>query len=89
MHHPHATTNANTFNPFYSMVPGWGLWPMVILATFATIIASQAVISGTFSVAKQAVQLGFLPRLKILHTSDDGGPDLRASRQLGPVRRAS
>ena len=42
---------------------------MVILATFATIIASQAVISGTFSVAKQAVQLGFLPRLKILHTS--------------------
>ena len=45
----------------------------MILATFATIIASQAVISGTFSVAKQAVQLGFLPRLKILHTSDMEG----------------
>ncbi len=69
MHHPRATANANTFNPFYSMVPHWGIWPMVVLATFATIIASQAVISGTFSVAKQAVQLGFLPRLKILHTS--------------------
>ena len=60
---------------------------MVILATFATIIASQAVISGTFSVAKQAVQLGFLPRLKIHHTSDDGGADLRPGGQLGPVRR--
>jgi KUP system potassium uptake protein len=67
--HPHATLNSNTFNPFYSMVPSWAQWPMVILATFATIIASQAVISGTFSVAKQAVQLGYLPRLKILHTS--------------------
>ncbi len=73
MHHPHATANANTFNPFYSIVPNWGQWPMVILATFATVIASQAVISGTFSVAKQAVQLGFLPRLKIQHTSDMEG----------------
>jgi KUP system potassium uptake protein len=69
LHHPHATHHAATFNPFYSIVPGWGRWPMLILATFATIIASQAVISGTFSVAKQAVQLGFLPRLKIEHTS--------------------
>jgi KUP system potassium uptake protein len=51
------------------MVPGWGRWPVLILATVATIIASQAVIAGTFSVAKQAVQLGFLPRLKIQHTS--------------------
>ena len=73
LHHPHATVNANTFNPFFSMVPGWGIWPMVILATFATVIASQAVISGTFSVAKQAVQLGFLPRLKIDHTSQMEG----------------
>jgi KUP system potassium uptake protein len=55
------------------MVPGWALWPVVILATLATIIASQAVIAGTFSVAKQAVQLGFLPRLKILHTSATEG----------------
>jgi KUP system potassium uptake protein len=71
--HPHTVVNANTFNPFFMMVPSWGLWPMVILATAATIIASQAVISGTFSVARQAVQLGFLPRLKILHTSDMEG----------------
>jgi KUP system potassium uptake protein len=69
MEHPHAAANTNTFNPFFSLVPSWGIWPLVILATFATIIASQAVIAGTFSVAKQAVQLGFLPRLKILHTS--------------------
>ena len=51
------------------MVPHWALWPMVVLAAVATVIASQAVISGSFSVAKQAVQLGFLPRLRVLHTS--------------------
>jgi KUP system potassium uptake protein len=73
LHHPGAASDPNTFNPFFSMVPRWGLWPMVILATMATIIASQAVISGTFSVARQAVQLGFLPRLKILHTSGTEG----------------
>jgi KUP system potassium uptake protein len=56
-------------NPFYLMVPGWAQYPMLFLATAATIIASQAAISGSFSVARQAVQLGFLPRLKILHTS--------------------
>src|SRR6202007_153312 len=56
-------------NPFYQMTPHWALWPMVVLAAVATVIASQAVISGSFSVAKQAVQLGFLPRLRILHTS--------------------
>ena len=87
MHHPHATTNANTFNPFYSMVPRWALWPMVILATFATIIASQAVISGTFSVAKQAVQLGFPAAAEDPAHLGDGGADLRADRQLGAVRR--
>src|SRR5947209_2038574 len=69
LHHAYAPHHAATFNPFYSMVPSWGRWPMLILAAFATIIASQAVISGTFSVARQAVQLGFLPRLKIEHTS--------------------
>jgi KUP system potassium uptake protein len=73
LHHPLAPADANTFNPFFSMLPRWGLWPMVILATMATIIASQAVISGTFSVARQAVQLGFLPRLKIVHTSGTEG----------------
>jgi KUP system potassium uptake protein len=56
-------------NPFYFMVPNWALYPMLFLATAATIIASQAAISGSFSVARQAVQLGFLPRLSIRHPS--------------------
>jgi KUP system potassium uptake protein len=56
-------------NPFYLLVPGWGQLPMVVLATVATVIASQAVISGSFSVTRQAMQLGFLPRLTIRHTS--------------------
>jgi KUP system potassium uptake protein len=72
-HHPNLPRDPATFNPFYQMAPHWLLWPLVILATFATIIASQAAISGSFSVAKQAVQLGFLPRLKVLHTSNTEG----------------
>ena len=56
-------------NPFYHLVPSFLLYPMVILATFATVIASQAVISGVFSLTNQAVNLGYLPRLKIVHTS--------------------
>jgi KUP system potassium uptake protein len=56
-------------NPFYRMAPEWGLYPMVVLASAATIIASQAVISGAFSLTRQAVQLGYLPRLEIRHTS--------------------
>jgi KUP system potassium uptake protein len=56
-------------NPFFLLMPAWARMPMVVLATAATIIASQAVISGAFSVTRQAVQLGFLPRLTILHTS--------------------
>jgi KUP system potassium uptake protein len=56
-------------NPFYLLAPGWALIPMVVLATAATVIASQAVISGAFSVARQAVQLGYLPRMRIVHTS--------------------
>ena len=56
-------------NPFYLLAPDWALIPMVVLATAATVIASQAVISGAFSVARQAVQLGYLPRMKIIHTS--------------------
>lgn len=56
-------------NPFFLMAPEWARIPLVIIATLATIIASQAVISGAFSVTRQAVQLGFLPRLKIMHTS--------------------
>ena len=58
-------------NPFYRAVPPWGQAPMVVLATLATVIASQALISGTFSVTRQAIQLGYLPRLKIVHTSWD------------------
>jgi len=54
---------------FYAMVPGWAHYPMVALATLATIIASQAVISGVFSITRQAVQLGQLPRMEIRHTS--------------------
>jgi KUP system potassium uptake protein len=69
LHHPSLAKDASTFNPFYQMVPHWALWPMVVLAAVATVIASQAVISGSFSVAKQAVQLGFLPRVRVLHTS--------------------
>jgi KUP system potassium uptake protein len=57
-------------NPFFLMAPGWGLLPLVLLATAATIIASQAVISGAFSLTRQAVQLGLLPRLEIQHTSE-------------------
>jgi KUP system potassium uptake protein len=56
-------------NPFFLMVPEWALYPMVALATAATVIASQAVISGAYSLTKQAVQLGFLPRMTIVHTS--------------------
>jgi KUP system potassium uptake protein len=55
--------------PFFLLVPEWAQLPMVLLATAATVIASQAVITGAFSVARQAVQLGHLPRLRILHTS--------------------
>lgn len=56
-------------NPFYRLVPQWGLYPLVALSSMATIIASQAVISGAFSLSRQAVQLGYLPRLEVRHTS--------------------
>lgn len=67
---------AESHHPFYAMVPEWGVIPMVILATCATIIASQAVITGVFSLTRQAIQMGYLPRLEIIHTS---------SRQLGQI----
>ena len=63
-------------NPFYLLAPSWFLWPLLLLATCATIIASQAVISGVFSVTRQAVQMGFWPRMRILHTS---------SREIGQI----
>jgi KUP system potassium uptake protein len=56
-------------NPFFLLAPDWALVPMVVLATAATVIASQAVISGAFSVARQSVQLGYLPRMAMIHTS--------------------
>jgi KUP system potassium uptake protein len=60
---------ANLSAPFFLLTPGWARVPMVLLATAATVIASQAVITGAFSVASQAAQLGYLPRLRVLHTS--------------------
>jgi KUP system potassium uptake protein len=59
----------NVRNPFYEMAPEWALFPLIGLATLATVIASQALITAAFSVSKQAVQLGYLPRLRLLHTS--------------------
>ena len=58
-------------NPFYIGVPEWGRWPMIVLATCATVIASQAVITGGFSIARQAMQLGYIPRMRVRHTSSD------------------
>jgi KUP system potassium uptake protein len=57
-------------SPFYALVPAKALFPVIVLATVATVIASQALITGTFSVVRQAIQLGYLPRMEIVHTSD-------------------
>ncbi len=65
LHQPQAIQN-----PFYFLAPQWALYPMVILATAATIIASQAVISGAFSMTREAMQLGYSPRMEVQHTSD-------------------
>ncbi len=58
-------------HPFYEMAPSWALYPLVVMATAATVIASQAVISGAFSLTRQAVQLGYSPRMEIVHTSEE------------------
>jgi len=63
-------------NPFYLLAPQWALIPLVVLATCAAVIASQAVISGAFSLTRAAIQMGYCPRLKLLHTSD---------RQIGQI----
>lgn len=63
-------SNPDVKNPFYELVPLWGLFPMVGIASLATVIASQALISGSFSLTRQAVQLGYLPRVTIGHTSE-------------------
>jgi KUP system potassium uptake protein len=57
-------------NPFFKLAPDWGVLPLVILSTVATVIASQAVVTGAFSIVRQAIQLGLLPRLEITHTSE-------------------
>jgi KUP system potassium uptake protein len=62
-------TPSGVDQPFYKMAPQWALYPLVALSTVATVIASQAVISGAFSLTRQAVQLGYLPRIRIVHTS--------------------
>ena len=71
--HPQAPLHPNTFNPFFAVVPGWFQIPEVILATAATVIASQAVISGSYTIARLAGQLGYLPRMRIIHTSEMEG----------------
>ena len=63
-------TPATVASPFYLLIPHWGRTPMVVLATAATVVASQALISGTFSLAREAYRLGYLPRLSIVHTSE-------------------
>ncbi len=63
--HPEAISN-----PFYQQLGAWSIYPLVLLSTVATVIASQATISGTFSMTKQAMALGFLPRMRVLHTSE-------------------
>ena len=65
------TNPAAVENPFYLLAPGWAHYPLVLFATLATIIASQAIISGAFSLTQQAIQLGFLPRMRVLHTARD------------------
>ncbi|WP_372439096.1 KUP/HAK/KT family potassium transporter, partial [Pandoraea sputorum] len=66
LEHPEAVRN-----PFYLLAPGWALLPLIALSTLATIIASQAVISGAFSMTLQAIQHGYIPRMFIQHTSSD------------------
>ncbi len=65
LQHPEAIEN-----PFYLLAPSWALYPLLILSTLATVIASQAVISGAFSMTKQAIRLGYCPRMTVLHTSE-------------------
>lgn len=77
-------------NPFYLLAPGWALYPLVVLSTVATVIASQALISGAFSITRQAMQLGYCPRMEVVHTSaEEKGqiylPGLNAMLLLGVV----
>jgi KUP system potassium uptake protein len=86
--HP-ASTRASDFSPFFQLAPEWGQLPLVVLATASSVVASQSVISGAFSVARQAVQLGFLPRLRVVHTSETEGqiyvPSVNWALMIGVV----
>jgi KUP system potassium uptake protein len=66
-----AAVPGDVANPFYDLAPGWAHYPLVAFATAATVIASQAIISGVFSLTQQAIQLGFLPRIRIEHTASE------------------
>ena len=80
---PHAVEN-----PFYLLAPGWAHYPMVAFATLATVIASQSIISGAYSLTQQAIQLGFLPRMRVhAHRQPRERPDLYADGQLAAGRR--
>lgn len=73
-------------NPFFLLAPSWALWPMVLLATLSTIIASQALISGAFSLTTQAMQMGYLPRMQVMHTSHEASGQIyipQLNRALG------
>ncbi|MDE2579494.1 MAG: potassium transporter Kup [Hyphomicrobiales bacterium] len=72
LHNPEVV-RGDDFSPFFQLAPDWATIPLIILATIATIIASQAVITGAYSIVRQAIQLGLLPRLEIIHTSDVEG----------------
>ena len=74
-------------NPFYLLAPRWAHYPLVLFATLATIIASQAIISGAYSLTQQTIQLGFLPRMRVLHTaSHEKGSDLYPACELASRR---
>ena len=66
--HPESV-NSPDINPFYQLVPTWALYPMIVVATSAAVVASQALISGAYSLTQQAMQLGFAPRMRLIHTS--------------------
>jgi KUP system potassium uptake protein len=66
--HPESVTDP-LFNPFFQLVPTWALYPMIVIATGAAVVASQALISGAYSLTQQAMQLGFAPRMRLIHTS--------------------
>ena len=69
LEHVQAGALPTDYNPFYALVPSWALYPMVVVATCAAVVASQALISGAYSLTQQAMQLGFVPRMRIIHTS--------------------